>query len=290
VRRRWLGPSSWSIGVGSKEEIDQKIMDIGWKPHTDPHSLEDLMKFHKEIQELKKCRQRWRRLRLWRPAWWASTLSRAAIIACSLRAGAVGFWDPAAKTNKFCEEIANGRLAMMTVIGMLSACRRGWLLEPGCEDQRVLRGDRERPPGQDGDHRMFTACRRGGLHGAGDAGYEAELVNANDDDNRPVTTSLATIPDLNESGLVRAVRPHEDTNDLKKAMMTVSGMFSACRRGWLLEPGCEDQQVLRGDRERPPGHDGGHRHVPCGQAPVGFWDPAAKTNRFCEEIGTAAWP
>ena len=107
-----------------------------------------------------------------------------AIIAGSLRAGAVGFGDPAARTNKFCEEIANGRLAMMTVIGM----------------------------------------------------------------------------------------------------------FSACRRGWLLKPGCEDPQVSRGDRERPPGHDGGHRHVPCVQAPVGFWGPAAKTNGFCKEIGTAAWP
>jgi hypothetical protein len=66
---------------------------------------------------------------------------------------AVGFWDPAAKTSQFCEEIANGRLATMTVIGMFSACQRGWLLEPGCEDQQVLRGDRDRPPGHEGSPR-----------------------------------------------------------------------------------------------------------------------------------------
>jgi hypothetical protein len=78
---------------------------------------------------------------------------RSELLEGSLRAGAVGFWDPAAKTRRFCEEIANGRLAMMTVIGMFSSCRRGWLLEPGCEDQQALRGDRERTPGHDGNHR-----------------------------------------------------------------------------------------------------------------------------------------
>jgi hypothetical protein len=104
---------------------------------------------------------------------------------------------------------------------------------------------------------MFTACRRGCLLG---------------------------------DPAARTNKYCEEIANGRLAMMTVIGMFSACRRGWLLEPGCEDQQVLRGDRERPPGHDGSHRHVPCGLAPVGFWDPASKTNRFCEEIGTAAWP
>jgi hypothetical protein len=36
----------------------------------------------------------------------------------------VGFWDPAAKTEKFREDIANGRLAMMAIIGMFSECGR----------------------------------------------------------------------------------------------------------------------------------------------------------------------
>jgi hypothetical protein len=38
-------------------------------------------------------------------------------------AGAGGFWDPAARTNTFCKEIANGRLAMREIIGVFSACR-----------------------------------------------------------------------------------------------------------------------------------------------------------------------
>jgi hypothetical protein len=102
---------------------------------------------------------------------------------------------------KFCEEIAKGLLAMMAIIVMFSACKRRFILGPGCEGQQVLRGDRkrppdpdgdhrrvlfvqapvgfldpaakmrrlrgnrERPPGQDGDHRMFSACRRGGASG-----------------------------------------------------------------------------------------------------------------------------
>jgi uncharacterized coiled-coil DUF342 family protein len=34
-----------SIGVGSKEEIDNHIAVIKWKLHTDSHSLMDEMKF-----------------------------------------------------------------------------------------------------------------------------------------------------------------------------------------------------------------------------------------------------
>eukprot|EP00972_Heterocapsa_arctica_P038593 5687696-Heterocapsa_arctica.AAC.1 len=44
--------------------------------------------------------------------------------------------------------------------------------------------------------------------------------------------------------------------------------------------------MLRGDRERPPGHDGNHRRALCVQAPGGFWDPAAKTEKFREEIAS----
>jgi hypothetical protein len=90
----------------------------------------------------------------------------------------VGFWDPAAKTNKFGKEIANGRLTTWAVIGMYSACRR-----------RLASGTRLRRP-----------------------------------------ASFAR------------------------------------------------------DRKRPPGHDDGHRHVLCVQAPVGFRYPAAKTKEFCEDI------
>eukprot|EP00972_Heterocapsa_arctica_P098764 14574075-Heterocapsa_arctica.AAC.1 len=66
-------------------------------------------------------------------------------------------------------------------------------------------------------------------------------------------------------------------------MMTIIGMFSACRRRWALGPGGEDQDVLRGDRKRPPGH-GDRRHVLCVQVPAGFWDPAATTEKWCKEI------
>ena len=74
------------------------------------------------------------------------------------------------------------------------------------------------------------------------------------------------------------------------AMVAIIVMFSACKRRFILGPGCEDQQVWQGDRERPPDHFGGHRHVHCVQAPVGFWDPAAKTSKFCEGSRTSAWP
>eukprot|EP00972_Heterocapsa_arctica_P025881 3808799-Heterocapsa_arctica.AAC.1 len=58
------------------------------------------------------------------------------------------------------------------------------------------------------------------MHEAGEAGCGPEFVNEfvimNDDEKRPATTPLATIPDLNYSGLVRAVRPHDDANELRR--------------------------------------------------------------------------
>jgi hypothetical protein len=170
---------------------------------------------------------------------------------------------------KFCEEIAKGLLAMMAIIVMFSACKRRFILGPGCEGQQVLRGDRERPPDPDGDHRraLYVQAPVGFLDPAAktEKCYE-EIANGR-------LAKMAILACSLRAGAVGFWDPAAKTNKFGKEIangrlttLAVIGMYTAGRRRLASGTRLRRPASFARDRERPPGHDDGHRHVLCVQA------------------------
>merc|ERR1711920_286281 len=178
----------------------------------------------------------------------------------------VGFWDPLSFTSdgdvssfqrRRSVELKHGRVSMLATMGYITPEITGKF--PGYLS----------PPQRGVEARACLDVGDDGLHHAGDHGQVPGLlvpVVGPEVRGHPEWlgghlqgAGLGLGPDRGLRGLLRALRRLGRLEDRHSGRPRLQGLD-------IERPGGEDEEVERGDRERPLGHDGDHWHVLPGRA------------------------